>query len=300
MTVQNLNIDVIPGGPLPIVHASQFDVQTNAVTFTLYRGAEIFQMPGGTGVLVNGKKPDSTGFSYSASYASGSTIRINITKQMTAVYGDVICELRMSSGQQDVGTCNFILRVEKSPLDDAVISETVLPLIEQAAEIAATISEYAETVAQEAAAATQSATAAAASAASAATDAANVYAQYSSLETVKTNANAAAQAAQDAADALNDLSATANTLAPGSSATASYNPATGVMTFGIPRGADGADGADGATGASGVTTPLVGFFTMWVDPDTGNLYAESADDMSDYFDYDETTGNLYFLTEEGN
>lgn len=296
MTIQNINIDVIPGGPLPVVHASQFDVQTNAVTFTLYRGSEVFSMPGGTGVLVNGKKPDSTGFSYSAAYASGSTIRINITKQMTAVYGDVICELRMAAGQQDVGTCNFILRVEKSPLDDAVISETVLPLIEQAAEIAATISEYAETVAQEAAAAAQAATAAANSAAAAATDAANVHAQYTSLETVKTNANAAAQAAQGAADTLNDLSATATTLAAGSSATASYNASTGVVTFGIPRGADG---ADGATGASGVTTPLAGFFTMWVDPDTGNLYAESADDMSDYFDYDDTTGNLYFLTEDG-
>ena len=291
MTIQNINIDVIPGGPLPVVHASQFDVQTNAVTFTLYRGSEIFTMPGGTGVLVNGKKPDSTGFSYSASYASGSTIRINITKQMTAVYGDVICELRLSSGQQDVGTCNFILRVEKSPLDDAVISETVLPLIEQAAEIAATISEYAETVAQEAAAATQAATAAATSAAAAATDAANVHTQYTSLETVKTNANAAAQAAQDAADTLNDLSAAATTRAAGSSATASYDATTGVITFGIPRG------ADGATGPSGVTTPLAGFFTMWVDTN-GDLYAESADDMSDYFDYDSETGNLYFITED--
>lgn len=291
MIEQKINIDMIPGGPLPIVQASQFDVQTNAVAFTLYRGSELFTLPAGAGVLVNGKKPDSTGFSYSAASASGSTVRINVTKQMTAVFGDVICELRISSGQQDVGTCNFILRVERSPLDDAVISETVLPLIEQAAEIAATIGEYAETVAQEAAAASQSATAAATSAASAATDAANVHAQYTSLETVKTNANAAAQAAQDAADTLNDLSATATTLAAGSSATASYDAATGVITFGIPRG------ADGATGASGVTTPLAGFFTMWVDPDTGNLYAESADDMSDYFEYDSETGNLYFLTE---
>ena len=291
MTIQNINIDVIPGGPLPVVHASQFDVQTNAVTFTLYRGSELFTLPAGAGVLVNGKKPDSTGFSYSAASASGSTVRINVTKQMTAVFGDVICELRISSGQQDVGTCNFILRVEKSPLDDAVISETVLPLIEQAAEIAATISEYAETVAQEAAAATQAAAAAATSAAAAATDAANVHTQYSSLETVKTNANAAAQAAQDAADTLNDLSATATTLAAGSPATASYDAATGVITIGVPRG------ADGATGASGVTTPLAGFFTMWVDTN-GDLYAESADDMSDYFDYDSETGNLYFITED--
>jgi hypothetical protein len=292
ITQQKTNINLVPGGIPPIIYVSQFDVQTNGIEFTLYAGETAFTLPSGAGVTVNGKKPDSTGFSYSAASASGSTVRINVTKQMTAVFGDVICELRISSGQQDVGTCNFILRVERSPLDDAVISETVLPLIEQAAEIAATIGEYAETVAQEAAAASQSATAAATSAAAAATDAANVHAQYTSLETVKTNANAAAQAAQDAADTLNDLSAAATTLAAGSSATASYDAATGVITFGIPRG------ADGATGASGVTTPLAGFFTMWVDPDTGNLYAESADDMSSYFDYDSETGNLYFLTED--
>ena len=297
MTNQNLNINMIPGGVLPIVYASQFDEQTNAVTFTLYSGDSLYTLPSGYGVLVNGKKPDSTGFSYSAASASGSTVKINITKQMTAVAGDVICELRVSASSQDVGTGNFILRVEKSPLDDAVISETVLPLIEQAAEIAATIGEYAETIAQEAQAATASAASASTSAAQAATAAANVEQQYSSLETLKTQTNAAAsaantaaQAAEDAIDELDNLSATANTLTPGSSATAAYN--NGVFTFGIPAG------AKGDKGDSGVTTPLTGFFTMYVN-ENGDLYAVSEDDLSDFFEYDSTTGNLYYLTEDG-
>lgn len=216
---------------------------------------------------------------------------------MTAVAGDVICELRVSASSQDVGTGNFILRVEKSPLDDAVISETVLPLIEQAAEIAATIGEYAETIAQEAQAATASAASASTSAAQAATAAANVEQQYSSLETLKTQTNAAATAATSAATnantaaaTLNNLSATANTLTPGSSATASYS--NGVITLGIPQG------AKGDKGDSGVTTPLTGFFTMYVD-ENGDLYAVSEDDLSDFFEYDSTTGNLYYLTEDG-
>lgn len=294
MTTQNIDINIIPGGPLPVVHASQFDVQTDAIVFTIYQGDVLFAIPANTGGLVNGKKPDGTGFSYSVASLSGSTVRVNVTKQMTAVAGDVICELRLSRGAQDVGTCNFILRVEKSPLDDAVISETILPLIEQAAEIAATISEYAETVAQEAATATQAAQQAATSASAAALDAANVAAQYNSLETVKTNANAAAAAANAAADVLENLSATATTLPAGSSATATYSE--GVLTLGIPRGSDGEDGADGA---SGVITEVSGFFTLWVDTD-GNLYAESQTDMSDAFEYDAETGNLYYLTEDGN
>lgn len=42
-----------------------------------------------------------------------------------------------------------------------------------------------------------------------------------------------------------------NTLPAGSSATVSYDPQTGELTFGIPAGAAGAAGADGATGPQG-------------------------------------------------
>ena len=290
MTVQNVDINLIPGGLLPIVNASQFDVQTNAVTFTLFQGSSLFELPDGAGVIVNGQKPDSTAFTYNASYVSGHTVKINISKQMTAVAGDVICELRVSVGNADVGTGNFILRVERSPLDDSVISETVLPLIEQAAEIAATISEYVESVAASAITASDAANTATGAAATATTAAANVEAQYDALEELKADASAAAEAAEDAAEALENITATATTLPAGSSATATYNSSTSTFTFGIPTG---------ATGASGVTTPLAGFFSMWVDS-SGNLYAASETDMSDYFSYDSTTGNLYFLTEDGN
>lgn len=291
MTTQTLNLNMIPHGVQPVAYASQFDEQTGAIIFKLYNDATPYTIPSGTSILVNGTKPDGTGFSYSAASYTGNTVTVNVYKQMAVVAGDVRCELRLTRSSQTVGSLNFILRVEPTALDDGTISETVLPLIERAAEIASQIDEYAETVASEAAAAAASADAAATSAAGAAIDAANVAAQYAALETVKQNANAAAEAAQDAADALDNISATATTLTPGSSATASYNANTQVFSFGIPRG---------ATGASGVTTPAAGWFTMWVDPDTGDLYAASQEDMSDYFSYDSVTGNLYFLTEDGN
>ena len=291
MTTQNIDINLIPGGIPPIVHASQFDVQTNAVVFTLYMDNSLYTLPSGAGVIVNGKKPDSTGFTYNAASASGNTVKINVTKQMTAVFGDVVCELRISVGSQDVGTANFILRVEKSPLDDAVISETVLPLIEQAAEIASTISEYVESVAQSAISAANSAATATSAAAVATTAAANVEQQYDALTELKADAAAAAEAAEDAADVIAGLSATAVTLATGSSATASYNASTGVITFGIPTG---------ATGASGISAQTAGWFAMGVDvggEHDGWLFAEyvSGDLSSDNFDY-ESDGDLYFIT----
>lgn len=297
MTTQTINLNMISGGVLPVVYASQYDNQVDALIFNLYDGTSVFEIPVGASVLINGTKPPvdggtPTGFSYSAASFSGNQVVCNVTQQMTAVIGDIICELRVRTLSEIVGSINFVLRVEPSALnDDTVLSETEIPLIEQAIDIAANLAGYIETAVDAADSASASAQAAQDSAYAAAIDAANVDAQYSALEQLKSDTSGAKDAAQAAADAISNISATATTLSPGSSATASYNTSTQVLTLGIPTG---------ATGASGVTTPLAGFFTMWVDPDTGNLYAASETDMSDYFYYDSTTGNLYFLTEDGN
>lgn len=59
-----------------------------------------------------------------------------------------------------------------------------------------------------------------------------------------------ADTASAKADAITGLTAMATTLPDGSSATASYNPETGVMSFGIPKGKDGTNGIDGDDGYS--------------------------------------------------
>ena len=58
----------------------------------------------------------------------------------------------------------------------------------------------------------------------------------------------------------------------------------------------GEQGEKGDRGDSGVTIPINGFFTMYVDEDS-NLYVLSETDMSGVFEYDDTTGNLYFVQE---
>lgn len=295
MYTQTQDLNVIPEGVRPVIYCSQYDNNLTALKFNLYKRDTAFSIPSGAAVLINGIKPDNMGFSYAASATSGNTATFAVTQQMTAVAGDVLCELRVRTSSQIIGTLNFILRVEPAPLtDETIISDTDIPLIEQAVDIAANLAEYittatdaAESASDSADAAANSATAAATSAASASTNAASVQNLYDSIETAKANANAAAEAATDAAEVIENLTATATTLAAGSSATASYS--NGVLTLGIPTG---------ATGASGVTTPLTGFFTMWVDTN-GDLYAASETDMSDYFSYDSDTGNLYFLTEDG-
>lgn len=298
MYTQIHDLNVIPTGVRPVVHVSQYDNQVQALRFLLYKENAPFTIPASAAVLINGLKPDNTGFSYAATATSGNTVTFAVTQQMTAVSGSIECELRVRTASEIIGTLNFTIEVEEAPLhDDSVLSETDIPLIEQAIDIAANLAEYIQATYTNAAAAQASAQAAAASAtdaatdaASAASDAASVQDLYDSIETAKQGANAAAQAANTAAEGLNSITAQATTLQPGASATASYDATNNRFTFGIPQGANG---------ASGVTTPLLGFFTMWVDTN-GDLYAAAADDMSDFFSYDSETGNLYYLTEDGN
>lgn len=298
MYTQAINLDVIPAGVRPVIHVSQFDNQVQALRFTLYKDNQPFTIPSVAAVLINGYKPDNTAFSYAATATSGQTATFSVTQQMTAVPGDVECELRVRTASEIIGTLNFILRVEKAPLtDDSVLSETEIPLIEQAVNIAANLAEYIQQTIDAASAASASAQAAATSATDAATEAAsaevnaqNIYDMYDSINAAKTAANTAAQNANNAASLLTGITAQANTLAAGSSATVTYDATNKRFTFGIPRGEKGDEG--------GVSAPISGFFTMYVDAD-GYLWAVSQDDVSDMFYYDETEGVLYFVTDDG-
>lgn len=295
MYTQDVNLNIVPVGVRPVVHCSQYDNNLQAIRFTLYKNNVAFPIPSGAAVLINGYKPDNTGFSYAATAISGNTATFTVTQQMTAAAGEVLCELRVRTSNQIIGTLNFILKVEEAPLkDDSILSETEIPLIEQAVDIAANLAEYIQATYTNAAAAKASAEAAAASAtdaatdaASAASDAASVQDLYDSIEAAKAAANAAAENANTAAKDLTGFSATANTLEAGASATAAYNASTKRFTFGIPRG---------PKGDSGIQTQISGLFAMSVDGD-GNLYAHCNSDelTAANFRYESDTGALYYV-----
>lgn len=138
MITQTLKLNLIPGQVLPRVNASQYDAGTRTLQMLLYNGDQVFNMASGMSAFVQGTKPDRTGFQYSATSTEGSNVvTLVVTQQMTVVSGEVTCELVIASGNDRIATVNFVLYVEPAALaDDTVISETDLPLIEQAAELA--------------------------------------------------------------------------------------------------------------------------------------------------------------------
>ena len=277
MITQYLDLNIVPVGIIPVVHVKQYDDQTSGIVISVYNDSAVYSIPSGSGVLVNGTKPDGHGFSYSAASYSGNQITLNVTKQMTAVAGEVPCEIKLSRSGQTIASLTFILMVEKSALsDDTVISDSELPLIERAADIAAELDTYiqetreASTASQNAAIrANNSALSAADSAATAATYNANVEAQYAGIQAAKAAATAAAE--------------NANTVAATIAAAASRGDYKGEK------------GDKGDPGESGIYTPVSGMYALAVDVD-GNLWCyTNGTETESNFEYNSETGQLYYI-----
>ena len=95
-------------------------------------------------------------------------------------------------------------------------------------------------------------------------------------------AQVSAQTASQKADAITGLTATAETLPSGSSATASYDAETGVMTLGIPKGKDGTNGTDGTSPSASVSkTGKVATITITDKNGTTSAQVEDGTDGTD-------------------
>lgn len=126
--MQTVNLQIAPTGVPPVVHVSQFDVGRQ-FQLILYDGAAAYSLPGGTTAQIDGIKPDKKGFSYSDAVSiSGNVVTVTTKKQMTIVHGDVECEIRLKKSGLDLGSLNFRMIVEPSPINENTdISETDLP-----------------------------------------------------------------------------------------------------------------------------------------------------------------------------
>lgn len=131
MITQRYNLNLIPDKVPVQVNCSQYDSLSRTIEFTIYDGTVLFEIPSGSTVTVRGTKSDNTGFEYPCTF-DGSVVSFDIQAQMTIFSGRVPCEIRFVNNGI-IGTCNFNLYVEPTPLDtDVTISETDLPLLEEA------------------------------------------------------------------------------------------------------------------------------------------------------------------------
>jgi len=154
-----------------VVNCSQYDSLFRVIQFSLYNGANEFSIPENCVVTIRGTKKDLTGFEYQCEY-EGNVVTFPIQNQVTVLSGKVPAEIRVTSGNEIIGSWNFVFLVEESPLDEnTIISETDLPLLEAALEASAQAESYKNLAEQSAAEANESASEASDSATIATTNA---------------------------------------------------------------------------------------------------------------------------------
>lgn len=262
MVTQKYNLNMVPGGMPVRVPVSQWDKGSRDITFTLYAGATLFEIPSGAAVRIDGRKEDGTCFTYNTP-GSGSTATVTLTEQMTACPGQTECQIVITSGEKVIGSANFILAVEKDPLPaNADLSATELSVlrigIEAAVSMAASATESAATATNKAKAAASSATKAANSATAAASSESNAAA---SETNAASSATAAATSAESAAESASKASKLANSVEVAeTNAVTAANNASWYASEAKASAEAAAESAKQAEGLPTVTTDDAGKF----------------------------------------
>lgn len=268
MVTQTINLNLIPGGVPPVIHVNQYDIGNAALILKLHNGFSEFTVPASASVTLVGTKPDNTGFVYAAESVSGSLATVNVTQQMTALAGDVMCELRIRSegtgassdetghsDHENIGTINFILRVERAALsDDTVISKTDIPLIEQAIDVSKNFMGYVQETRDNAATSTTMAKTAVNAMEAAAESEKNAKVYNDNVVQLADGISKATGAANTAAENANNVAKAIQSKLDKGEFVGPQGPKGDTGAQG-PKGNTGATGAAGATGATGATGP---------------------------------------------
>ena len=125
-----INLNLIPTGTRPVVHASQYD---NGRQFraNLFEGASVYTLTGAETLTFSVRKPDGHIVTEAVTNTSSSYVVIETTTQMCACAGDSFAELKIEQGTDLIGTLNLILAVEQSPEEGGDPSESFIHDLEQ-------------------------------------------------------------------------------------------------------------------------------------------------------------------------
>jgi len=118
-----IKLNLIPNGASPVAHASQYD-EGRRFRCDLFEGAELYTLDGTEVLECDIKKPDGNIVTVAVTNTSDSYIVVETTLQMCACAGNSFGEIKITKGAKVIGTLNFILAVERSPLEGGIESDS--------------------------------------------------------------------------------------------------------------------------------------------------------------------------------
>ena len=123
--MESITLDLIPNGIMPVLHASQYDISRSYHIDITELGTP-YKLDGTETLTINERKGDNCicTLDVQNNFANKTYMEFTSTEQMCAVWGSNLCELRIIKGGVDLGTLNFILEVEASPIEGGIQSES--------------------------------------------------------------------------------------------------------------------------------------------------------------------------------
>ena len=121
--MEAIKLNLIPNGASPVAHASQYD-EGRSIRFDLFEGAAVYTLDGTEVLECDIKKPDGNIVTVAVTNTSDSYIEVETTLQMCACAGNSFGEIKITKGAKVIGTLNFILAVERSPLEGGIESDS--------------------------------------------------------------------------------------------------------------------------------------------------------------------------------
>ena len=115
---QELTVDLIPCGMPPCVQvwASQRD-EGRLIKINIQYNGKPYTVPAGSQVYIDVRKPSGKTVHDIVTELGATYVVVRLTEQMTAEYGQVLMEISLiGDGQDPIGTTNWLMQVERSPL----------------------------------------------------------------------------------------------------------------------------------------------------------------------------------------
>ena len=109
--MEQVRIDLVPGGVTPNAHASQYDVG-RVIRFLLYNGGSAYTLAGTETITVKVEKPDGTTATVSVTNTSSNYVDFVTTDGLLDQAGLYPCEISLVNGSDVIGSQNFNLRAE--------------------------------------------------------------------------------------------------------------------------------------------------------------------------------------------
>ncbi len=123
--LQEVTVDVSKSIPAPTVFCKQADNVVRVLRVTIQDNKEDYPIPAGFVARLRGTKADGTRIYLDARSAAGNVAEFILTQNALAAYGKATCEVELSNSAGDVvKSCNLILNVQKTAMDDSAVEST--------------------------------------------------------------------------------------------------------------------------------------------------------------------------------